>query len=178
VKRFPGEGARVVVLPESSLGFWTPTLERSWQGELADSRVTVVAGAAVVERTGYDNVLVAMSSDGGHILYHERMPVPVSMWQPWLAWSGQGGGARAGLFTNPMVELDGEKIAPLICYEQLIVWPVLQSMLQRPDMIVAAGNGWWTSGTSIIAIQIAGTTAWARLFGLPLVTAFNTQKEE
>jgi hypothetical protein len=60
----------------------------------------VIAGAAVVARAGYDNVLVAISSDGGRILYHERMPVPVSMWQPWLAWSGQGG-AQAGFFTNP-----------------------------------------------------------------------------
>jgi hypothetical protein len=51
-------------------------------------------------------------------------------------------------------------------------------MLHRPEIIVAAGNGWWTSGTSIIAIQNASTTAWARLFDLPLVTAFNSQAEE
>ncbi|GLS35005.1 hypothetical protein GCM10010869_05930 [Mesorhizobium tianshanense] len=50
-----------------------------------------------------------------------------------------------------------------------MVWPVLQSMLHTPDAIVAPGNGWWTAGTSIVAIQ----NAWARLFGLPLVTAFN-----
>ncbi|MBM7045633.1 conjugal transfer protein TraB [Rhizobium lusitanum] len=178
VKRTAADGARVVVLPESSLGFWTPTVERLWQGELADNDVTVIAGASVVERGGYDNVLVAISGDSGRILYHQRMPVPVSMWQPWLGWSGQGGGARAGFFTDPVVELGGQRIAPLICYEQLIVWPVLQSMLHRPDMIVAVGNGWWTSGTSIIAIQNASTTAWARLFDLPLVTAFNSQAEE
>jgi hypothetical protein len=178
VKRAAGDGARIVVLPESSLGFWTPTVERLWQTELANSHVTVIAGAAVIERAGYDNVLVAISSDGGRVLYHQRVPVPASMWQPWLAWSGQDGGARAGFFTNPVVELGGQRIAPLICYEQLIVWPVLQSMLHKPDMIVAAGNGWWTSGTSIIAIQNASTTAWARLFDLPLVTAFNSQAEE
>ncbi|WP_286182319.1 conjugal transfer protein TraB [Rhizobium sp. ICMP 5592] len=174
VRQVADNGARVVVLPESALGFWTPTVEQYWQGELADRRVTVIAGATVVERTGYDNVLVAISREGARILYHERMPVPVSMWQPWLAWSGQSGGARAGFFTNPVSALGGRRIAPLICYEQLIVWPVLQSMLHRPDMIVAAGNGWWTSGTSIIAIQKASTTAWAWLFNLPLVTAFNT----
>jgi hypothetical protein len=178
VRQVADNGARVVVLPEGALGFWTPTVERYWQGELADSRVIVIAGATVIERAGYDNVLVAISSEGARILYHERMPVPASMWQPWLAWSGRGGGARAGFFTNPVVELGGQRIAPLICYEQLIVWPVLQSMLHRPDMIVAAGNGWWTSGTSIIAIQNASTTAWARLFDLPLVTALNSQAEE
>ncbi|OYW97558.1 MAG: conjugal transfer protein TraB, partial [Rhizobiales bacterium 32-66-8] len=86
---------------------------------------------------------------------------------------GQDGGARAHLFANPTVELAGRRIAPLICYEQLVVWPILQSMLHRPDAIVATGNGWWTVGTSIIDIQNASTIAWARLFDVPLVTAFN-----
>lgn len=63
------------------------------------------------------------------------------------------------------------RIAPLICYEQLVVWPVLQSMLHEPEAILATGNSWWTAGTSIVAIQHASTTAWA--LGLPLVTAFN-----
>ncbi|MNL72141.1 hypothetical protein D3C87_1974020 [compost metagenome] len=51
---------------------------------------------------------------------------------------------------------------------------MLQSMLYSPAVIVATGNGWWTRGTSIVAIQKASVTAWARLFGLPVVMAFNT----
>lgn len=47
-------------------------------------------------------------------------------------------------------------------------------MLHAPELIVAAGNGWWTENTSIIAIQKASSVAWARLFGLPIVMAFNT----
>jgi hypothetical protein len=47
-------------------------------------------------------------------------------------------------------------------------------MLQSPDVIVAIGNGWWTMGTSIVAIQQASAVAWAKLFNRPLVTAFNT----
>ena len=122
---------------------------------------------------GYDNVMIAISATRGDILYRERMPVPVSMWQPWLSWTGQDGGARAHFFANPTVELGGRRIAPLICYEQLILWPVLQSMLHAPEVIVATGNGWWTAGTSIVAIQKASAEAWARLFGISLVTAFN-----
>ena len=44
---------------------------------------------------------------------------------------------------------------------------------RAPDMIVATGNGWWTAGTSIVGIQRASAEAWARLFGVPLVMAFN-----
>ena len=168
------KGAHAVVFPESALGFWTPTVARLWREGLNGLDVTVVAGAAVIDGQGYDNVMVAVGSGGGDILYKERMPVPVSMWQPWLRWTGQGGGAQAHLFANPVAEVGTTRIAPLICYEQLILWPVLQSMLQFPDVIVATGNGWWTEGTSIVAIQKASVTAWAKLFDLAVVMAFNT----
>jgi len=164
----------LVVLPESALGFWTPTIEHVWRDGLRGSGLTVVAGAAVLDPKGYDNVMVVISADAANILYRERMPVPGSMWQPWLRWTGQGAGARADFFGNPIVEVDGIRIAPLICYEQLILWPVLQSMLHAPEVIVAVGNGWWTENTSIVAIQKASATAWARLFDLPIVMAFNT----
>ncbi|WP_233282733.1 conjugal transfer protein TraB [Agrobacterium tumefaciens] len=163
----------VVVLPESALGFWTPTVARVWQEGLRGSNLTVIAGAAVVDPRGYDNVMVVISANAANVLYRERMPVPGSMWQPWLQWTGQGGGASAHFFANPFAEVAGIRNAPLICYEQLILWPVLQSMLYSPEVIVAVGNGWWTEGTSIVAIQRASVTAWAKLFGLPVVIAFN-----
>ncbi|MCK1724963.1 conjugal transfer protein TraB [Bradyrhizobium sp. 142] len=169
-----GGGARVIVLPESAAGLWTPTTSGFWMDGLRGTGITVIAGAAIVDREGYDNAMIEIGAGHARELYGERMPVPVSMWQPWLAWTGQGGGARATFFGNPVVESAGRRVALLICYEQLLVWPVLQSMLHSPDVIVAIGNDWWTSGTSILAIQRASTEAWARLFGLPLVLAFNT----
>ncbi|WP_454749009.1 conjugal transfer protein TraB [Ciceribacter selenitireducens] len=175
VRNAASDGARFVVLPETALGFWTPSVERLWTGALADGDATVIAGAVVVDAGGYDNVLVAIDRKGeSSILYRERMPVPGSMWQPWRSWFGESGGARADFFANPIVSIGAGRAAPLICYEQLIVWPVLQSMLYDPDFIFAVGNGWWTEGTSIVAIQRAAATAWAKLFAKPLVIAFNT----
>ncbi|MBF2714066.1 conjugal transfer protein TraB [Agrobacterium vitis] len=173
VRAAAGEKTRFIVLPESALGFWTPTVARLWQKGLRGSELTVIAGAAVIDPGGYDNTMVKVSADEVRILYRERMPVPVSMWQPWRGWTGQGGGARANLFGNPVVEIDGQRLAALICYEQLLLWPVLQSMLHSPSAIIAPGNGWWTAGTSIVAIQNVSVMAWAKLFGLPVVTAFN-----
>ncbi|MCZ7497370.1 conjugal transfer protein TraB [Agrobacterium rhizogenes] len=165
---------RVIVLPESAFGFWTPTVERLWREALRGHDITVIAGAAVIEHQGYDNVIVAVSADGAGVLYRERMPVPGSMWQPWREWTGQGGGVRAHVFGNPVVEIGDERIAPLICYEQLLLWPVLQSILHAPAVIVATGNGWWTKGTSIVSIQKASVIAWGKLFDIPVVMAFNT----
>jgi hypothetical protein len=168
------QGAPLVVLPESALGFWTPTTERWWRNQLKGSDITLLAGAAVVNDAGYDNVLVQVSQAGGEIVYRERMPVPGSMWQPWARFIGVKGGAQAHFFDNPVIEVDGRGAAPLICYEQLLVWPILQSMTFDPDVIAAVGNGWWTAGTSIIAIQQASVIAWARLFGVPVVMSFNS----
>jgi hypothetical protein len=168
-----GSGGTFAVLPESAFGFWTPSVDHLWRQRLADSDLSVVAGAAVVNPEGYDNVLIRVSKDDSEILYRERMPVPGSMWQPWLPLLGKDGGARAHFFANPVAMVNGTRIAPLICYEQLIVWPILQSMLHDPDLVIAVGNDWWTKGTSIIAIQRASTEAWARLFDKPLVMSVN-----
>ena len=166
--------ATYMLLPESALGFWTPSVERLWRRQLVGVDLTLVAGAAVVDADGYDNVLVRVSDTDSEILYRERMPVPGSMWQPWLPLLGRSGGARANFFANPIVSVGDQRVAPLICYEQLVIWPVLQSMLQDPDLVIAVGNDWWTKGSSIIAIQRASTQAWARLFDKPLVVSFNT----
>lgn len=167
-------GASVIVLPESALGAWTPTSERLWTGALQDLDVTVYGGGVIVDATGYDNVMLELSGQDAVVRYRERMPVPVSMWQPWLRLRGEPAGARADFFANPVVSVRGTRVATLICYEQLLVWPILQSALGSPDILVAPSNGWWTAGTNIVPIQVTASTAWASLYYLPLVTAINT----
>ncbi|MDR3488042.1 MAG: nitrilase-related carbon-nitrogen hydrolase, partial [Bradyrhizobium sp.] len=166
-------GVRVVVLPENAGGLWTPTVEHLWKSALRGTGSAVVLGASIVRPAGYDNVLVEINPEASHVAYVERMPVPVSMWQPWQALAGGSPGVEARFFDNPVVMIAGRRVAPLICYEQLLVWPILQSMALAPDLIVAGGNGWWAKETTIVAIQIAATKSWAALFGLPLVSAVN-----
>jgi len=168
-----GADRDVVVLPESAIGLWTPTVERLWVRALRGSGLRVLAGASVIDQRGYDNVLVEISADAARIAYRQRMPVPGSMWQPWLTLTGGTGGAQAHWFAHPVSEVAGSRVAILICYELLIVWPIIQSMLYDPVEIVAVGNGWWTRGTTIVAIQQASAVAWSRLFAKPLILSFN-----
>ncbi len=174
VREAAGAGASVIVLPESALGVWTPTIERLWTRALGDLDATVYGGAVIVDETGYENVMLELSGHGAAVRYRERMPVPFSMWQPWLSLLGAPAGARADFFTNPVVSVRSARVATLICYEQLLVWPVLQSALGSPDVLVAPANGWWTADKDVVAIQIAAATAWARLFDFPLAVAVNT----
>ncbi|WP_248305836.1 carbon-nitrogen hydrolase family protein, partial [Devosia psychrophila] len=96
------DGAKVVVLPESAFGIWTPTAEALWSGALANFQVTVIGGAIILAGDGYENLMISVTAKGAEVLYRQRMPVPVSMWQPWST-----GGAAADFFGNPVVEHTG-----------------------------------------------------------------------
>jgi apolipoprotein N-acyltransferase len=72
-----------------------------------------------------------------------------------------------------ILDIEGERVAILVCYEQLLTWPILQSALQSPTLIVGLANDSWVKGTPIPAAQKAAITAWARLFRLPNITAVN-----
>ena len=71
------------------------------------------------------------------------------------------------------IEIAGQRIAFLICYEQLLVLPVLLSAMDRPTLIVGMANQYWVRETTIPAAQRASLKAWSRLFALPLLIAEN-----
>ena len=169
VRNAAGEQYSVIVLPESAFGPWTQTTERLWTQSLTGTGVTVLGGAMVFRDNGYDNVVVKTTKSGSEAVYRQRMPVPIAMWRPWTS-----GGANADFFGKPTMELGDQVVAPLICHEQLLVWPVLHSMLDGAEVIVAMGNVWWAGETHVEDIQRANVQAWAALFDLSLGTSFNS----
>ena len=72
------------------------------------------------------------------------------------------------------VDVRGHRAAILICYEQLLTWPMLLSAIEKPTLLIAISNEAWTAATIVPRVQHACVRAWARLFGLPLVSAINT----
>lgn len=161
--------APILVFPEGAAGWRTKTAEEAWKGLARRSGKTLYAGAEEAHGPGYDNVLVRITGASFETVYRQRMPVPVSMWRPWAARS-----AHAHLGEAGAVALDGRRTGVLICYEQLLVWPVLQSKLAGANHILGIGNDWWARETSIPEIQAAVMNAWARLFNMDLTVSFNT----
>jgi hypothetical protein len=170
IRRVRHSPAPVVVFPESAAGRWNEDARALWEPlrRTLGSRSVLLGGEVLLPDGRYDNVIVRLDGHGDAVVYRERQPVPLTMWRPWAA-----EGARAAWDSAPTFELAGRRVAPLICYEQFLVWPVLQSMWQRPEVLLAIGNGWWAAGTSIPALQRAAATAWAALFGTDLVSATN-----
>ena len=98
----------------------------------------------------------------------QRIPVPLGMWQPF-----RRGGVPMNAGGPGVVAVGGERTAIWICYEQLLVWPVIQSMAERPTLILAIANDYWVSGTPVPGCQAMLAATWARLFGLPYLSAVN-----
>lgn len=168
VKQAAVEGYSVIVLPESAFGIWTPTTQRLWESSLSGLDVSVLGGAIVVHGSGYDNVIVSVTSEGSEIAYRQRMPVPVAMWRPWAS-----GGARAEFFRTSVLEARAWRIEMLICYEQLLAWPLIQLGTSHPLAVVAISNAWWAADLNVVANQRAILDAWASMFAVALVVASN-----
>ncbi|WP_301233373.1 nitrilase-related carbon-nitrogen hydrolase [Pandoraea cepalis] len=162
-----------LVLPETFLGLLTaggmPLLE-DLRATVASKGGRLIVGAQVFSRPGSldtDNVLFVVDASGVTQM-RQRIPVPVGMWHPWAA-----GSTNAYPFAAGVHRVDGRQVAYLICYEQLLMLPVLTSFWHRPEVLIGAANDWWARDTSIPTIQAQVMSAWARLFDVPVIRATN-----
>jgi apolipoprotein N-acyltransferase len=160
-----------LVFPEGSVRRWTDASEAFWTAAIAGSGKTVLIGAGqpIAESRLYNNSIVIVGEHRTPAVY-QRIPVPGGMWNPFR----REGGFALNLFGPGTVDLDGQRAAILICYEQLLVWPMLRSAIERPTLLIAASNEAWTAPTRVPRVQHACVRAWARLFGLPVLSAINS----
>ena len=168
--------SRVLVFPELTVTRWTRATEAFWQptlDELAHQRRTLLLGAGLPIPGGqdYQNALIAVP-------FHpstETAFLPQSIPLPWVMWNPIAAKDRVPLSLTGRRTLNvaGERVAALICYEQLILWPVFTAVSERPSVIVAISNAVWTQNTPIPSVQKASVWAWSRLFDIPAISAVN-----
>jgi hypothetical protein len=164
--------SQVIVFPETSLHRWNSTTDLFWSVQLRQLQsqgktILVGANVSVPASLAYKNVVIVRGLVG-QTLFQQRVPIPVAMWKP-----GAPDGVPLNLDGPGVLQIGRERAAVLICYEQLLTWPVVTSMTQHPTVIVGLANDYWAKDTIIPAIQSSCLEAWARLFRLPLVKAVN-----
>ncbi|MBU2631672.1 MAG: hypothetical protein KKE61_23925 [Proteobacteria bacterium] len=165
---------KTLVLPETSAGIWFDSTKQLWgrwqRGLKKDQSVILSTLLPENDRSLKTyNALVEMKKDGFAVLYKARQSVPVAMWRPWDKDS-----VKSNWFDNPVFEIAGKKATALVCYEAYLTWPVLQSFLSGdPEIILFVANHWWSKDTSLLRIQRDCVSAWAGLFGVPVVTAID-----
>jgi hypothetical protein len=163
--------ASVIVFPEAIVKTWTPVTDLLWEETfrtLQSQGKTIVIGAELpLKGHGrYANALVVRGSQTS--TYQQRIPIPYAMWMPWGS-----RGVPLNYAGSPTTIIGNRRVAPIICYEQLLVGPVLASMSQHPSILLGAANDYWARGTFIPNIQSSSLSAWSRLFRVPAVMAVN-----
>ena len=114
-----------------------------------------------------DNALLVVGAESA--TFYQRISVPVGMWKPFTRMSVPLRLTGPGVLT-----IDHQRAAVLICYEQMLTFPILTSLLQHPTVIVGISNTFWVDRTSIPLFQANAVRAWASLFRLPYLLAANT----
>jgi hypothetical protein len=170
--------ARVLLFPEHVITQWNQATDAFWQESLnvsARNHTMLLIGAGIPRGEApnagsarrYYNVLIARGPEI-QAIYYQRIPVPIGMWKPL-----SGDGVPLNLLGPGTISVQRQRAAVLLCYEQLLVWPFLSSMLEHPTVLVTAANDYWAKGTPIPEVQEVSTKSWARLFGLPRLLAVN-----
>lgn len=162
----------VVLFPETAVPAWSQLSDYHWRDtlrRLEQQHTTILLGTTVpIPTTEANRNILLTRGFGPHFAYVQRVPVPIAMWH-----FGDAAGFPLMLHYPPIIRVLNQHAAVLMCYEQLLVWPALQSLAHDPDMLLAPSNDYWASKTPIPAIQHAAAKSWADLWDIPLYEARN-----
>jgi hypothetical protein len=114
-----------------------------------------------------DNTMLVVGAESA--AFYQRVPVPLAMWRPFSRDS-----VPLRLLAPGVLSIDHQRTAVLICYEQMLTYPILTSMLRHPTVIVGISNTFWIGHTTIPRYQANALRSWARLFRLPYLSAVNS----
>ncbi len=166
------QGYKVLIFPENIAVDWMPGTVTQWQAlnsELQAKQATIILGAQLdYPDQSFDNVLVTLGVNGGQVL-PARQPMPLGLWKPWSKQNYHAHWLGSGKF-----KIQGIEVAYLICYEQMISWPLLSSFMTspRPQVVISSANQWFSTYSGYVK-QHNVMLANARLFGVPTLTAVN-----
>jgi hypothetical protein len=163
----------LILLPESIIPTWTPTHDERWASTFAQlkaRRTGLLIGTTIpIANTQANRNVLLSRGYTERLSYVQRVPVPLGMWR----FGDKRNGFPLMLRYPSTIRIWDRRAGVLICYEQLLVWPALQTLSRNPDMLLAPSNLYWASGTIIPSVQHVSAQDWADLWAIPLYEASN-----
>ena len=164
---------KLILFPESIIPTWTPTHDERWAATFAQLQarhtgLLIGTTIPVANTQANRNVLLSLGYTE-RLSYVQRVPVPLGMWR----FGDEHNGFPLMLRYPATIRIWDRRAGVLICYEQLLVWPALQTLSRNPDMLLAPSNLYWASGTIIPSVQHISAQDWADLWAIPLYEASN-----
>ena len=139
-------GSKVLVFPEGAVRLWTDATDAFWAPVISDAGKTLLIGAGqpIPASARYYNSVVIVG-DHSRTAFHQRIPVPGGMWNPFYP----QGGVEIDILGPGTIDIAEHRAAILICYEQLLTWPMLRSAIEKPTILIAISNEAWTAATTV-----------------------------
>jgi hypothetical protein len=163
----------LVILPESIIPNWSPMHEARWAltfALLKEQHTGLLIGTTIpIPNTEANRNILLSRGFTERLSYVQRVPVPLGMWR----FGSEHNGFPLMLRFPPTIRVWNRRAGVLICYEQLIFWPALQTLAHNPESLIAPSNVYWASNTTIPAIQHISAQDWADLWSIPLYEASN-----
>jgi apolipoprotein N-acyltransferase len=163
----------LVLFPESIIPTWTPAHDERWAttfAQLQARHTGLLIGTTIpVANTEANRNVLLSRGYTERLSYVQRVPVPLGMWR----FGDERNGFPLMLRYPATIRIWDRRAGVLICYEQLLVWPALQTLSRNPDMLLAPSNLYWASGTIIPSVQHVSAQDWADLWAIPLYEASN-----
>jgi len=163
----------LILFPESIIPTWTPTHDERWAATFAQLQARhtgLLIGTTIpVANTQANRNVLLSRGYTERLSYVQRVPVPLGMWR----FGDKRNGFPLMLRYPSTIRIWDRRAGVLICYEQLLVWPALQTLSRNPDMLLAPSNLYWASGTIIPSVQHVSAQDWADLWAIPLYEASN-----
>jgi hypothetical protein len=163
----------LILFPESIIPTWTPTHDERWASTFAQLQARhtgLLIGTTIpVANTQANRNVLLSRGYTERLSYVERVPVPLGMWH----FGDECSGFPLMLHYPATIRIWNRRAGVLICYEQLLVWPALQTLSRNPDMLLAPSNLYWASDTIIPSVQHVSAQNWADLWAIPLYEASN-----
>src|SRR5260370_41695266 len=134
--RIRSASAKVLIFPENAVYRWNDSTDFFWQetfNQMQKEKKTLLIGAAMtpLRGRGYLNTIVVHGEDQ-QTPYFQRIPIPVGMWRPFY-----DDGVPLYPFGRSTFTVAGQRVAPLVCYAQLLICPLLTPLLYPPTLTIA-----------------------------------------
>lgn len=163
----------LVIFPESVIPDWSAAHDARWASTFAQlnrQHTGVLVGTTIpISNTEASRNVLLSRGYTEHLSYVQRVPIPLGMWQ--LGESHRG--FPLSLRFPAAIRVWSRRSGVLLCYEQLVFWPAVETMARNPEMLITPSNLYWARNTSIPAIQHRAAQDWADLWAIPLYEARN-----
>lgn len=163
------DSEKVQVFPESVGGIWDDFLASTWTYTVPED-MTVLLGAFILQNHHWRNVVIAVNHDDASVIYTQRLPMTGGMFNPFSQTH-----FSADWLGDSTATVAGQRVGFAMCFEHVVLWPMIQTTAAKPTLVYAPASIWWAS-SQLQNAQRQSLRLWQLWLGVPVIESINGVK--